>query len=1244
VAFGIDHIGKEILKGSYHNRRRRRNAGGSYHAQAQVTARKEHAAQEAKTNGSPYHAQAQVRQRNRLAGQRRAHSLLRGSRSLLLENEPPEVAGLFAAGGVRPPPHLLKTNPAAYRAAEGIRLSTLPSDNLVEPEDLTNAILLASGAGDLFKLAKGGAEVGAEALGATAAKQAASSAETKTLADALKAIPGKAIAKRAGARTAIRGTTRRAAQKIEPEAFRGARTAISRRATQTAEKLPTPLRVGGKVAGKAASLPVRHPLTAPIGLQAPVALFKGDPKALLEPLEGKGVEASIAGAAGHLAPIAGEAVSLPASVLPTAYLVGKAGTSALQGNSKELDELKAQYLKTGFLPALAAGNPSEALKRLGEHPLYSALEASGAAAVAGRGAGALLREASGGHLAGTERAPLPIEGTPLNIQRRYSRDAFRQIAQRGFDRTRAGRRIRPDTFRGRHYLKEAANRFESGEEAIRKAHIHEDMKALRKTLPKKWGRIDRKSAEVVNLAVERIIRHPETFSGDLPKYREMLEVAAKQLGPDGKPVLDRYQMTNNKALLKQIKAAESMGPERIHGTVHAANQFIALQHPILQEMIDLKLIDPQQAAKASAISFGRVHMGAGYKDGIGVVDRHGKPLSLEDITAEMQRQGIEPPGFLSHRAPTAGDFYQSNVGGAMLEKGARTGESVATGSQVGGIEALVRQLRRSRGLVDRAKAWNKAVTRFGIEVKGVETWADAKRVLKDPQRYGLDPRTQPVAVPRHPFAAKKNEVMGALEHQSPDIAGESASEIVAGALSDALKGKPLNDKTPVVFFPAKVAEQLREGATPAGGGLRGFQAGTTLFTRTVLPFSPGWYIGNSVDNALRTAFAGINPAHFLLGSKVKRELSPEAQAELLAGAHYSSQAALNPHRSIESVVRGYDPLSKGIRQATEWSHHHGWKQAVVKLGPKLLGKSSDYLIAVNSFLTEDLPQRGALGKLALAEMKDTQGSWLKALVHQKEIAKDFANKAVNPDKMIRFQKDLELVYGNYTRMSPAARKFLRNISPFWTWFRAAYKFVYLTMPAHRPIATAALTAGSRATQPTREEYGLDKEGEKPLPPFMQGGIPLPGGGIFPTSSYTSFGYASNPVEALSKLPFPQFQGVVEALRGRDWKGEPLEGGDSNKILTALWTLGTGFIPGAPLIAEDSEGKRSLVPHIPNLPHSYDKGYVNYKRTPTQQITVPASGSSSGSSSSAPWKSSSSSSGTAPWKTSSSSSSGTAPWK
>jgi hypothetical protein len=1128
-----------------------------------------------------------------------------------------------------------KYGPRITAAVEKARIQHIASkENLKEPEDLTNLALALTGVGDVALLAKGGefgaktaATVGAEA----AAKSAASSVESKAL--------SRGLARLLGSRGAVRSAAGRAAAKAEPRAL----TAARQGAVDLAKKAPTPVKVAARTGAKAAAYPVKHPFTAPLSLQAPAALIHGDPSQFLKGAEGKGLYAdiagSLAGAGGHIAPILGEAVNLPATVLPSTYLVGKAGLHAAKGDSAEIKELWKQWKDTGLLPALVTGDISQASSALGHHPLYSGLEASGALAAVGRGLGAVARGVSHDRVGGLTRPDLPVRGTSVNVKRRYSRDLLRQGLQRGYDRSSRGRSAGADTFRGRHLLKEAANRFESNAEAVRREHAQTDVAALKKILPKKGvlrRKLDRKSADVVNLAVERIIRHPETFSQDLVHYKSLLEAAAKELGPDGKPRLNKAEMANNKALRKQIDAGiKRANPEHV---VHSANAFIDLQKPILEEMVDLKLLSPSQAANASATSFARVHMGAQHVEGIGKVDRNGQPLSLEQITAEMQRHGIEPPGFLSHRAPTNADFYRPSFGGAILDKGTRTGESVVKGSQVGGIESLVRQIRRSRGLVDRARSWNKAVTRFGIEIKGVKTMADAKRVLQDPQRYGLDPSIQPVAVPRHPFASRKNEIEGALEHQDPATAEEAATGILHDALTEASKGT-LEDRTPIVFMPGKVAEQLRANAEPSSLGLKGAQAVTTTFKRAVLPFSPGFYIGNGFDNALRTALAGINPAHFAIGRKVEKALTPEEKVELGAGAHFSSVEALAPHRSVESVIRGYDPVSKGVRAAAEWSHQHGWKQAVVKFGPKLLADSSHYLMATNAYLTEVLPQRGAIGKIALREFRDTQKSWTKALVHQRALAEDFAKGVKNPDKMIQFQKDLEEIYGNYTRMSPAARKVLSTVAPFWTWMRAAYKYVYVTMPVHHSIETAFLVASANATLEEREHYGLDKQGEKPIASFLQGAIPLPNGGVFPTSNYNSFGFASNPLEAANRLIIPQYRNILESLAGRDWRGQEIPGGEGGKVAAAFWDMATSFIPGANLFAKETEGRKEFSPHL-NLPHPYDKSYVEYEREPKQTITVPESGGSSGS---APWKSGESSSGTAPWKNPESSS-GKAPWK
>lgn len=1077
-------------------------------------------------------------------------------------------------------------------------------ETLKEPEDLTTAILAATGVGDIAALiGKGGAEGIARVAAGTAAKDATAAAEKEAATSAVR----DAFTKVAAKKTAAKETVVQAAKDAEPEVIQRTREKAQRIAENLAERTPASVKTAGKLGAKAAAYPVRHPITSPIALQVPTAFIHGDPKALEAGFSGQGAYANItnalAGAASHVSPVLGEAVSLPASVLPSAYLAGKAGVSAASGNTKELDELLKQWEETGVLPKLLQGDLSGAASNLGSHPLYGALELSGAGNALGRGAGAVSR-ALPGEFGELSRPDLPVRGTNVNVNREYSRDAIRQAAQRAYDRTDRGKEVRPDTLRGRHYLKERANRFTSNEEAIRREHARKDLLELKKSLPKKHLRIDRGSADVVNLAVERIIRSPETYHRDMGDYKTLLEEAQKARTEDGKPALNKREMAANKDLIKQIDAAIKKGdPGSI---VDSADRFIEMQRPILDELVDLKLLSPEQAAKASATSFARVHLGAGHDKELGLVDKKGKPLSLDQIQAEMRDRGIDPPGFLSHRAPANSDFYQPSFGGASLEKGGRTGKAVVSGSQLGGIESLVRQLRRSRGLVDRAKAWHKAVNKFGVEVKGVETMSDARRIMEDPERLGIDPAIEPVAVPRYPFTAKKNEIEGALEHQNPAIAGEGFSAALGDSLKEAADGT-LPDDAKVVFMPGKVVEQLRKDAEPSDTGLKAGQALTTTFKRAVLPFSPSFFVGNFFDNYMRAALAGnLDPVHIAVGVKAAKNLNDEERAQLLAGAHFSSVDRLAPHRSVEQIVKGQDALSKSARAFAEWSHKQGAAQAAVKFGPQLVSRVSHLLLTGNAAVTEVLPQYGTLGKLVLKDIRKTQGSWVKAITTLDEGVREFAKGVESPEKMIQAQKALEEVYGRYSQMSPTARKVWSTITPFWTWTFSAYKFVYLTMPAHRSVMTGLLAAAANATRAEREQLGLAR-GEAPNQvPNYYNGIPLPDGGVFPLARFNSFDFASDPLEALSSLSVPQLKSVAEAIAGRTWKGEEIQG-SGNRVKAALGAAAGSFIPLInDLTEEGEEGSRHLAPHLA-LPHPVSAEKVEKSRQPWETISVPVGG-------------------------------------
>jgi len=1111
---------------------------------------------------------------------------------------------------------------------------------LKEPADLTNAVLALSGIGDLAAIAgKGAADVAADAAAGGAAREATGAASEKAASNAVRDAFAKVGAKRAAAADAVKQAVRDA----EPDAVKAAREKGQQAAHAFADRVPTPVKVAGKAGARVASYPIRHPILSPIALQIPTAAIHRNPGALEAGFTGEGNYAGLLNAVGNALspiPLAKEAITLPSTVIPSIYLTGKAAYNAANGNSAELQNLLDQWRQTGLLPHLAEGDTKGALEALEHHPLYSGLEASGALNAAGRVAGAGLRAVPGVHVADVGPRPdVEIPGSRVAVDRgNYSRDVLRNLAQRAFDNSKWAQ-PKPGTHRATHFAKEAASRAAADAERTRRTHSRERLLELKKALPKKGlRRIDRKSAEVVHLAVERILRDPSSFTDDAAAYKELIDRAAEETR-DGKPRLNKAQLKRNRDISKalgRVVKAEKNGHLAVR-TVESADKFIAIQHEILDELVDLKLITPERAAKASAIPYARIYMDAGYgvshEDAAHIedlrgelkglelenaspedrakiqeikrlhgneqlLDSEGHPLSTEAIHTHMAASHIEPPGFLSHKAPTAGDFYRPSFGGSGLDKGARSGESVLAGMHQGGVEALVRQLRRSQGLVDRARAWHDQMSQFGIEVPNVETWDDAKRVIEDPTHFGFPEGTRLAAVPRYPFASTADEIEGALQHQDPVSIEEAAGQHLADQITHPETIKPGQ----YLFVDRKAAEILRQDAEGSGTGLKAIQAATNVFKRAVLPFSVSFYIGNVFDNYMRTIMGGATPLDFYAGVKGKRALSTERLEQVKPGAHYSSVDELAPHRGVQNVVTGGNKLAQSVRDAAEWSHKHGAAQAAVKFLPQVVGRLSHYLLATNALLSESLPSYGILGKQIRQDIRATQGSWLKSVRLTDDIVKDWAKGVDDPAKRVRLQKNLEQTLGNYTQMSPEARRVLSNVVPFWTWMRAAYKYVYVTMPAHRSIQTGFLAAAAAADQVEREQYGLEKYGKEPLPGWLQGSIPLANGGVVPTANYNSFGYASEPLEAASKASFAQFSSVLEALKGQQYNGKPIEG-EENRLIAALWGLGTSGLPGVNDLFEQEGGHVTFHPHV-SVPHSYDKSFVQYLREPKETITVP----------------------------------------
>jgi hypothetical protein len=1184
--------------------------------------------------------------------------------------EAPSEAIFKASFGEKPPAKLASTNPAAYATAERARITDLPSDNLGEPEDLTNAILAATGAGDIASLARAGAETAVEDTGAAAAKQAIADAG----ATGVKQVGGAATqsallrglgavgAKRAAARSAVRGVARGTARKAEPSFIRTARQAAAKRVGE----VPKPIRVGVRTATAPARLTVKHPFSAPVAAEVPAALLHGNPGELGKAFSGKGTLASIDNTlAKDIAPyggkIAKEAVELPTSVLPSTFLAAKAGVNAAQGDNKEWDELKKQYLATGLLPAIASGDPSLVLKRFGERPLLSALEGSGAASVLGRGAGAAARAATHDHVGGLERPALTVPGYPnLKVERgNYSRDLFRQGIQRAQDRrsgnvinTEGGRRGRA---KFEHRATDSTRRFVSDRNKIQKQNRRGVEKTIKEIAPQvgrgPLKKLDTATANIVVHAIERIVQHPETFAEDLPKYRQQIDEVAHQTGPDGKLMLDKGQLKANREMVTQLdQGIARANPAHV---VKAADAFIAAHQPIVDELTKRGLLAPDQALHAAARPFAVVHMGAEYgvpnekasiiservsherqlaaaaelarhenpeselakslthehgkavaairraeENHSQLLDPHGDPLSLAQIKAEMERRGIQPAGFISHRPGSAGDYYTKPFPSrAHLPRGVRTGLSTAEGTHASGWDAVAQQMMRSQSLLDASDTYDKMISHYGVQVPGVHDGADAARVIRDPARHKLPEGITWEAVRRYPWASTKGEIQGALENQHPSVISE---DLLSGAFKD-----PMAGDGPITFIPKPVMDEARKQYAGTGKVQKTVQAVTTGYKRAVLPFSPTYQFQVPLDNWLKAGLAGINPVHMYLGRHIAKNLSEDDRASLLSGERTSEIDANSAHRTTAAVFDGEKAWEAGARSVAAFRAKPGVKQFVDGYR-----HTSNALLKFNAVVSERLPEYGSLGKAALQDFRATQHSWGKAIVHMNALAEDYAKGLHDPAKLIRAQKSIEDVLMNWTNMSAGYRKVTLNIVPFANWIKNATKFVYSTMPAHRPIQTALLTAVGRMTQPEREKLGLSLLGNEPLPPWLQGNIPFNGGITQKINRYTSFGFFGSPAENIAGMIAPVEKGPVEALEGRDWKGNELGGTELSHIGIALKEFLTSFTPG--FYTGEGLIKKGPLGEINPL-RTYPKGEAESLRRPQKEIKVPAT--SGGSSSS-----------------------------
>src|SRR6185437_12136447 len=346
----------------------------------------------------------------------------------------------------------------------------------------------------------------------------------------------------------------------------------------------------------------------------------------------------------------GSALRTVTGTVPGLVSTGKALAEAAQGHPAELKAIGQGLLQV-------AEHPWTSFQK---EPVPVGLMALGAEGSAGRLAGAAMRSGALGdkaaEIASMDRGPLHVYGTStsgsadqidaglhdVSIPRKYSPDVIRKAGQVAADTFKekvrnqnpnmatgeqANRYLYGGSLISQHAFKRAQGFFKPGlvDEQAAKGETMRRMysAAAAHTMHELKPKI---GAEAVPLAVEGILRRPETVVEDLTKEHQRLQDTAQAL--TGKELkLNNANQRQVQGLLDDKKSLANP-----HAAFQAAREYADWSAPLEQRLVQLGHLEPDQI-NAKLVPYALSHMG---KD-VAYNENPGKhPLALAEKSAAKQ--------------------------------------------------------------------------------------------------------------------------------------------------------------------------------------------------------------------------------------------------------------------------------------------------------------------------------------------------------------------------------------------------------------------------------------------------------------------------------------------------------------------------------------------------------------------------------------------------------------------------------
>lgn len=670
-------------------------------------------------------------------------------------------------------------------------------------------------------------------------------------------------------------------------------------------------------------------------------------------------------------------------------------------------------------------------------------------------------------------------------------------------------------------------------------------------------------------------------------------------------------------------AASKVRAPTFEGGGHGFDQ--AHQRLVAQSAEVLKQSQRVKEAEAALAAARRTHQEGGH-----LVDQAGAKVTPEDIRAHMAQAGItDEPAFITHAPNQRGarnfTAHSDQAPGYFGPK--RTGAAVVKGTADLTPEVMIEQLARTQGLIDSAHRFRALIEEMGHrtpddKVYAVDSYQEAARdaadMLVDHKTGEPVPHaTRMVPVRLNPLGGRRAQLEKTLEAANQDAAHDHINEQLNNALTAADKTSPGKWGLIPEVGAKTMSQHLTMGKTSFD---KAFQMYGGQFRKTVLALSPKWLTGNTVEAALRTMIAHAGPRSAYTGHQAQKQYEQmygkEAAADLKSRTVGGGHMSLAHRTDIRVGSEAFADSARAIATFAEWMG-----KARRTPGPKQVADGWNVLThfvmqSVNGRI-EHAFQTTMFGK-ALREhplMSDRTVKLSKAAI-------DDAVKGLhNTNAQVRLGREVDRMYGRYSKFSPSMRKMVSGYTPFIAWYLNSVRFLFDVLPRDHPVLTSVIASANEATAEWRKQHGMIASFVDLLPgapDYLQGSIPGKAGSNLRVSRYTPFGIFAQeggPLNGFMNAILPQAQGVMQNAAGLDWKGSKLNRAGTpqlGRLLASAVSVIENMVPFASQavtvtgahLPNEAEGAQKPPTVAGRLRKAYDPGmYAQSAKGAPSKITI-----------------------------------------